>query len=81
MDDDFDDSDDEGDDDATIACPYCREPIHEDAERCPYCEQYLSDEDAPRQPKPLWIVAAAMLCVFLVLFWAFPTLILRLLGF
>ena len=38
--DDFDVSDD--DDDATIPCPYCRRPIHEEAERCPHCEQYVS---------------------------------------
>ena len=72
---------DEDDDHDTIPCPHCRESIHEDAERCPYCEQYLSDEDAPAKPKPLWIVAAAVICLVLVLFWSFPTVILRLLGF
>ena len=31
----------------TVPCPYCRAPIHEDAERCPKCENYISREDAP----------------------------------
>jgi hypothetical protein len=46
------DGGDDDDDDVTIPCPYCRRQIHEDAERCPYCEQYISAEDAPSQPKP-----------------------------
>ena len=44
-DDEFDVSADE--DDTTIPCPYCRRPIHEEAERCPHCEQYISGEDTP----------------------------------
>ena len=27
---------DGGDDDYTVPCPYCKRPIYEDAERCPY---------------------------------------------
>ena len=49
---------DNGDDDYTIPCPWCKRPIHEDAERCPYCEHYISAEDAPPQRKPWWIVVA-----------------------
>ena len=30
-----------------VPCPYCREEIAEDAERCPHCGNYLSKEDAP----------------------------------
>lgn len=40
--------DDYGDDGpATVACPYCRAEILEDAEQCPKCGQYISKEDMP----------------------------------
>ena len=54
-------------DDTTIPCPYCRRPIHEEAERCPHCEQYISGEDAPPARKPWWIlvgVAAGLYAVY-----------------
>ncbi len=60
---------DEGDDDYTMPCPYCKRPIHEDAQRCPYCEQYLSDEDAPAPRKPWWIIAGAVICLYVVYRW------------
>ena len=74
MNDDLDDDDyeydvDDQDDEATVACPYCRREIHEDAQRCPYCEQYISAEDAPAAPKPLWIVLGVILCLLLILGW------------
>jgi hypothetical protein len=48
--------DDEG---VTVACPYCGEPIHEDSERCPHCERYISTEDAPPTKKPWWVLVGA----------------------
>ena len=63
--DDFDASNDE--DETTIPCPYCRRPIHEEAERCPHCEQYVSQEDAPSSRKPWWLlvgVAAGLYAVY-----------------
>ena len=47
------------DDDATIPCPYCHRPIHEESERCPHCGEYISAEDAPRAPKPWWLLVGA----------------------
>ena len=55
--DDLDASDDE--DEPTVPCPYCRRPIHEEAERCPHCEHYISEEDAPPARKPWWILVGA----------------------
>jgi hypothetical protein len=81
VDDDFDDDfpaddDDEFDgdyvddeDEPTIACPYCREPIHEDAQRCPHCESYISAEDAPPARKPWWIVIGVIICLYIVYRW------------
>ena len=31
----------EDDEEATTPCPYCRRQIHEDSQRCPYCENLL----------------------------------------
>ncbi len=62
-----------GDDDAdyTIPCPRCKRPIHEDAERCPYCERYISVEDAPQPRKPWWIIIGVIICLLLACYWAF----------
>jgi hypothetical protein len=77
-DDDWEDDDWEGDesswdenddDDYSMPCPYCKRPIHEDAQRCPYCERYLSEEDAPSSRKPWWIIAGAAVCLYVVYRW------------
>jgi hypothetical protein len=61
--------DDETDDDSeTIPCPYCHRPIHEDSERCPHCEQYISSVDAPSR-KPWWMVVGVIVCLYLVYRW------------
>jgi hypothetical protein len=58
---------DEGD--ATTPCPHCNEPIHQESEQCPNCGQYISEEDAPPNRKPWWIVLGAILCLFAVYLW------------
>jgi hypothetical protein len=65
----FDHLDDEADE--TVPCPHCREPVYEDAERCPHCGQYLSREDAPRRTlrwRALEVVIA-VLTILAVLAW------------
>ena len=61
----------EDDDDYTIPCPWCKRSIHEDAERCPYCEHYISEEDAPPQRKPWWIIVGVLICFYLIYHWMF----------
>jgi hypothetical protein len=61
--------DEEGEDDDTMPCPYCRQPVYEDAERCPHCENYLSREDAPPQGKPWWIVIGLLVCLIIAAGW------------
>ena len=58
-----DDEDDasEDDEEPTIPCPFCKRQIHEDSQRCPYCEQYITGEDAPASPKPWWLIVGALL--------------------
>jgi hypothetical protein len=42
--------------------------ISEDAELCPHCKSYISDEDAPRR-HPWWLVAGVVVCLLIVLLW------------
>lgn len=76
------DEDDEDDDDlpdgvyhddglATVPCPYCREPVPDDASRCPNCENYISAEDAPPAQKSTWIVIGLLVCLLLAIMIAF----------
>jgi hypothetical protein len=58
-------------DDATAPCPYCRQLIFEDAERCPYCERYITDLDAPTQRKPWWIIAGFLASFYAIYLWIF----------
>lgn len=60
MDDDYDDDEEE----ATVPCPYCKKQIHEDAQRCPHCENYISEEDAPLAAKPWWIIVSVLLALY-----------------
>ena len=77
-DDEWDDSDgspiedddiDSDDDQPTVACPYCRREIHEDAQRCPYCEQYVSAEDSSPARKPWWIIIGAVVYLWVAFRW------------
>ena len=46
---------DENDDDYTVDCPNCGEPIYEDVPQCPYCGHYVTSADfGHRFPK--WVV-------------------------
>jgi hypothetical protein len=53
----------------TIPCPHCRRPIYEDARRCAYCENYISDEEAPPARKRWWIIIGALLCLYAIYRW------------
>ena len=64
-----DDTDDWDDDDALIDCPYCGEPIFDDAERCPYCECYISEQDRPPTTRPWWFVLGFLLCIAIIYLW------------
>lgn len=61
---------DEDSDEETYPCPYCGADVYEDAERCPICERYLSDENAPPQSRPWWIVIGVIVAMGLVCLWS-----------
>jgi hypothetical protein len=56
--------------DETVPCPYCRELIHEESQRCPACGHYKSKEDAPRR-RPWWLVVGVIACLAVVALWYF----------
>lgn len=70
-DDDLPDEVDSDDDPPTVPCPYCRNPLPEDAEYCSKCENFISAEDAPPTPKPTWIVIGLLVCTLLAILMAF----------
>lgn len=61
--------DDDSADEPTVPCPYCRREILEDTPRCPYCERYISAEDHPAPRKPLWVIATALVCLGIAIYW------------
>lgn len=69
-----DDEADDGDEEPTVPCPYCRREILEDSPRCPYCERYISEEDHASPRKPLWVIATALICLGIALWWVVASL-------
>lgn len=59
----------EDDGEPTIPCPYCKHPIYEDAQRCPHCGNYISEEDAPPARKPWWIIIGVLLVLAILYLW------------
>ena len=67
---DFDDGVDlDEDEETTLPCPYCGEAVYDDAEQCPACGHYLSEEDAPRKSKPWWILIGVAISIAIVIGW------------
>ena len=57
------------DEEPTISCPHCRRQIHEESQRYPYCENYISEEDTVPALKPWWIIIGALLALYVVYRW------------
>jgi endogenous inhibitor of DNA gyrase (YacG/DUF329 family) len=60
---------DDEEDEPTLPCPYCGKDIHEDSPRCPHCERYISEEDAPPTRKPWWILVGVVACLYAIYRW------------
>jgi hypothetical protein len=72
MDDDFIDEEWDDDDDYAdvINCPNCGSEVHELADCCPKCGEFILDESQPLQGKPMWFFilgGAGIIAVILVL--------------
>jgi predicted nucleic acid-binding Zn ribbon protein len=59
------DPDDEHDAEETVPCPFCKKRIHEDADVCPKCGNFVGAADGPRRvPVIIWVgVLLALICV------------------
>ncbi len=62
-----DDEDDDPEDDLLV-CPACGEPVHEEAQQCPQCGEWI----IPTYPeaawkRTVWIVVASLLILSMVL--------------
>jgi predicted nucleic acid-binding Zn ribbon protein len=57
---------DYSDDPEFVHCPYCRKLISEDAEMCPHCGSYVSQEDAPPASKPRWFLIGVVVTLIVV---------------
>lgn len=67
-----DPSDMDQDDDVVLSrCPYCKKMIAEDAEICPRCGSFISQEDSIEEQKfPKWfVVAVVVVILMMVFFW------------
>jgi len=58
-----DDDLDQYDDDfsETLPCPNCGKEIYEDAERCPYCGEYVVFTNSQWVGRPLWWILLGIL--------------------
>ena len=52
-----------------IPCPYCGKPVYEQAELCPHCESYISDEDAQRRRVGKWFWLGVIFVLGAVVTW------------
>ena len=64
------DMDDSADGDVE-PCPYCKKPIHEQAEWCHHCGKYISREDAPPGKRFWWLLGIIAFLVLAGLIWNF----------
>lgn len=68
---DYGDDPEDDEDEPTVPCPSCRREILEDSPYCPYCERYISQEDHAGPAKPLWVIATALICLGVAIWWVF----------
>ena len=63
------DPDDAGDVEETVVCPFCKRSLHEDADVCPRCGNFIGGDDAPRPRVPVFIWIGVILAGLCVLTW------------
>ena len=55
-------------DDYTVPCPSCKADVHEDAERCPHCGEYITRSTSPWSGRPLVWIALGLLGILAVIY-------------
>jgi len=63
---DIDQPDEEENAMGTHPCPSCGKTLYEDADACPNCGEYISQED-PNSKKPLWLILTVAICIVAIL--------------
>ena len=67
----IDENEDWDDEDDVVPCGNCGRDIYDDAERCPYCGEYISRENRRLTGKPWWMILGVLLCIIVVYGWIF----------
>lgn len=57
----------------TVPCPFCREPVYDNAERCPHCGSWLFYEGPAPRDKPWWLLGGVAVCLVVVILWIWLT--------
>ena len=52
----------------TVPCPFCKQPVYDNAERCPHCRNYLFYEGAQPGEKPWWFILGVIDCLLVVVY-------------
>ena len=61
--------DDGPDEDDLLACPSCGESVHEDAQQCPYCGDWIIPVyPGEGRKKAIWLVAVAFVILAFLIF-------------
>jgi len=63
------DLDHDDDDEPAIPCPNCRRLIHESAECCPWCGEWVIHAHTPAAWQRPWLLVVAILLLLSFLFW------------
>jgi hypothetical protein len=69
-DDDDNDWSDDTEDDGYVPCPYCKEPMYEEAGYCSACDRWISSEDMERKSLPHWQIAVIVVLLAIFVFGA-----------
>jgi hypothetical protein len=58
------------DEDPSVPCPYCSEPVFEGASYCVKCENFISKQDAPADRKPAWVWVCLVIALAIAVLWS-----------
>ena len=66
-----DDNDLGDNDDETLACPSCRNAVHEDTQKCPHCGDWIIPVEPTSRKRRFFYVAVAVMLLLVLLFFVF----------
>jgi uncharacterized paraquat-inducible protein A len=60
---------DEQESDETVPCPHCGAMIYEQAEQCPECSEYITEEEDIPRKRPWWVVVGLSMAFLVAIMW------------